>query len=62
MNKQYKQPGWNLWNSSKHWFNNVKMIPCPKCKGIDNCDLCHSYRYIRETTDVKYIQNEVSKV
>jgi len=48
MNKQFKQPGWNLWNSNKHWFNNVKMILCPKCKGIGNCDLCHSYRYIRE--------------
>jgi len=48
MNNKYKQPGWNLWNYNKHWFNNVNMIPCPKCKGIGNCDLCHSYRYIRE--------------
>ena len=47
MNKQYKQPGWNLWNCPKHWFNNTKLVPC-SCNKNPNCKLCHGYGYIRE--------------
>ena len=61
MNKQYKQPGWNLWNCPKHWFNNTKLIPC-SCNKNPSCKKCYGFGYIRENKNVKYIQNELPKI
>lgn len=53
MNNKYKQPGINLWNCPKHWFNNAKLIPC-SCNRNPICKLCHGYGYIRETNEKNY--------